>query len=349
MIRMEIHPRRPCRNAVMICVFVLQIILRLSSPVGGPISASVARPCGYAIMSSQPVSCTSISVSTAFRLECTSSHSVVVDVYPDDPQAQRGLLTCMDVLKKLDTVWPAAGRAWELLRGSRSGITLHGPLAGAAVPAIANLAAQTQRKRLSVKRSADVFVSDDAEEPYSPVSVADTRGQSSLVYGHQSHASSAIPQSTSTSVFFGPSSLPSAASSSSFERWSGSDQASSTDFISGLSTSGLPPQYSTGFTPEHRIQPPATAHRGPGARYPQYWNEFPPLGSQLPQTAYHPQRGHRSSMSGADALADIVGNHGSSSSSHELFYGLPPGTMLPSEVGGDYYNGASESGHTIAV
>ena len=253
----------------------------------------------------------------------------------------------MDVLMKLDTVWPAAGRAWELLRGSKAGIVLHGPIAGAVAP-LSNINTQIHHKRLSMKRSADVFVSEDSEQPYSPGGVADSRGPSSLAYGHslpsQNHASPPLPQGAPGGAFFGPSSLPSATSSS-YERWSGPDQTSagpgSNGFVGGMSTSGIPPQYSTGFPPEHRIQPSAAAHRASGARYPQFWNEFPPMGSQLPPASYHPSREHRASMSGADALADIVGNHGPSS--HGMFYGLPPGAVLPDDVGGDYYNGASRS------
>ncbi|VDB85141.1 unnamed protein product [Peniophora sp. CBMAI 1063] len=274
-------------------------------------------------------------------------HVNALEAHPDDPQAQRGLITCMDVLMKLDTVWPAAGRAWELLRGSKAGIALHGPIAGSIPAAPSNITTQMHRKRLSVKRSADVFVSDESEQPYSPSGV-EPRGQSSLAYGHtlsqQNHASPTLPQGPSGGAFFGPSSLPSAGSSSSYERWSGSDQSSagpsSNGFVSGLSTSGLPPQYSTGFPPEHRMQPPAPAHRAPPGRYPQFWNEFPPLGPQLQPTSYPPQREHRGSMSGADALADIVGNHGAPP--HGIFYGLP-GTALPDDVGGEYYNGASRS------
>ncbi|KAI0321497.1 fungal-specific transcription factor domain-containing protein, partial [Amylostereum chailletii] len=46
-------------------------------------------------------------------------HVNTLNVYPDDPQARKGLTTCLDVLKLMETVWPSAGRAWELLHGSK--------------------------------------------------------------------------------------------------------------------------------------------------------------------------------------------------------------------------------------
>jgi hypothetical protein len=46
-------------------------------------------------------------------------HVISLSKYPSDPQARLGLTKCMDALENMKTVWPSAGRALELLRGSR--------------------------------------------------------------------------------------------------------------------------------------------------------------------------------------------------------------------------------------
>ena len=45
---------------------------------------------------------------------------------PSDPQARVGLDRVMDALKRMDLVWPSAGRAWELLNGAKEGIEAQG-------------------------------------------------------------------------------------------------------------------------------------------------------------------------------------------------------------------------------
>jgi len=46
-------------------------------------------------------------------------HVISLSKYPSDPQARLGLTKCMSALENMETVWPSAGRALELLRGSR--------------------------------------------------------------------------------------------------------------------------------------------------------------------------------------------------------------------------------------
>lgn len=49
-----------------------------------------------------------------------NSHDLaLVSAYPSDPQAVMGLTKCMETLKNIEIVWPSAGRALELLRGSK--------------------------------------------------------------------------------------------------------------------------------------------------------------------------------------------------------------------------------------
>ncbi|KAK7019960.1 Zn(2)-C6 fungal-type domain-containing protein [Favolaschia claudopus] len=46
-------------------------------------------------------------------------HVTALSTHPKDPQARLGLTKVMDALKELEMIWPAAGRALELLRGAR--------------------------------------------------------------------------------------------------------------------------------------------------------------------------------------------------------------------------------------
>jgi hypothetical protein len=45
-------------------------------------------------------------------------HVTTLSLHPDDPQARSGLEKCKEALSKMETVWPSANRALELLRGS---------------------------------------------------------------------------------------------------------------------------------------------------------------------------------------------------------------------------------------
>ncbi|KAJ7920675.1 fungal-specific transcription factor domain-containing protein [Mycena leptocephala] len=46
--------------------------------------------------------------------------TTIVSSYPTDPQARLGLTKCMDALREMEIVWPAAGRALELLLGAQA-------------------------------------------------------------------------------------------------------------------------------------------------------------------------------------------------------------------------------------
>lgn len=45
--------------------------------------------------------------------------TITVSVRPSEVQASIGLSKCMTALKTMETIWPSAGRAWELLHGSK--------------------------------------------------------------------------------------------------------------------------------------------------------------------------------------------------------------------------------------
>ena len=54
---------------------------------------------------------------------------LVVASNPSDPQARIGLERIMDALKRMELVWPSAGRAWELLHGAKDGLDAEGGFA----------------------------------------------------------------------------------------------------------------------------------------------------------------------------------------------------------------------------
>ncbi|EIN14455.1 hypothetical protein PUNSTDRAFT_49242 [Punctularia strigosozonata HHB-11173 SS5] len=185
-------------------------------------------------------------------------HVTTLTTYPDDPQSRIGLQKIMHVLKHIDIVWPSAGRAWELLRGSK----VHRddvPLQNA--PRLA----EPRTKRLA---------SDRAEDDPASASPSESGRPDGAGYPSQSP----IPGDSPSSAQF-----PYFASQQQYERWPADPQMSG--YAGGLSTSALPQQYSTGLV-DHRAparqggsSTPAGGVSGNGSgRYPQYWNDYSTLG-----------------------------------------------------------------------
>ncbi|KAJ7778867.1 fungal-specific transcription factor domain-containing protein [Mycena olivaceomarginata] len=177
-------------------------------------------------------------------------HVTSLSAHPTDPQARMGLTRCMDALKEMEIVWPAAGRALELLRGAiadaedvNSGINTGGGDASAS------------RVR---KRSAEQTLDDSFVPPAN---------------GAADNFLSLRPARSSQSAYY-------PAGSSPFERWPTEDGGAALAFQGALSTAVMGPAYSTGLVDERHRAP---AHEGEarfGQQLPQYWNEysaFPPL------------------------------------------------------------------------
>jgi hypothetical protein len=204
-------------------------------------------------------------------------HVTTLSTYPSDPQARIGLAKCKDALQSMEVVWPSAGRALELLRGSK--VNTEEPL-----PSRSSQLPDRQ------KRPADrTFDNDDALEqrghlpnlrttyvparstPYSPSNYPAI--QDSYLDGLDLNQAA----SSTSSLPFYPS----------HERWP-SNSYNTTPFPGSLSTSVLPQLYSTGLVDDQasnlRYRGQQTVDEqasGPG-RYPQYWNDltaFPQLGS----------------------------------------------------------------------
>jgi len=200
-----------------------------------------------------------------------------VSTYPSDPQARIGLTKCMDALRYMEVVWPSAGRALELLLGSK-------------VPSEEPLPPRPSQLPDRQKRPADhSFDDNDALEQRDPLPTLRT---SYVPARSNSYPSSHYPpvqdayldgldlnQSTSSA-----SNLPFYPS---HQRWP-SNGYTAAPFPGPLSTSVLPQLYSTGLVDEHVSDPRYRGQQtvneqpnGPG-RYPQYWNDlatFPQLGS----------------------------------------------------------------------
>jgi hypothetical protein len=181
----------------------------------------------------------------------------------------------MEILETMEVVWPSAGRALELLRGSK--VNTEEPL-----PSRPSLLPDRQ------KRPADSFDSDDASEqrghlpnprtsyvaarsnpyPSSNYSAMQDGYLDDLGLNHSTSSTGSLP-------FY------------SHERWP-SNNYNAASFPGPLSTSVLPQLYSTGLVDDqssdmrYRGQQPVADQTSGQGRYPQYWNDlttFPQLGS----------------------------------------------------------------------
>lgn len=178
----------------------------------------------------------------------------------------------------MQVVWPSAGRALELLCGSK----VHQEIS--TTSRVSNLPERQKRTADSSFENADMVERSEylpsRSNPYPDIQDAP---------GFLDEFGSYTASSSSSSLPYYPSSQ---------DRWS-SGSYNAAPFPGALSTSVLPQQYSTGFDPtsssryrtqqNHDGQPPAAA------RYPQYWNDistFPQLstafGSSGDGNAHHP-------------------------------------------------------------
>ncbi|EMD37133.1 hypothetical protein CERSUDRAFT_137619 [Gelatoporia subvermispora B] len=190
-------------------------------------------------------------------------HVATLMAYPGDPQARIGLNKCMDVLKRMQTVWPSAWRALELLQGSKvnQGPELIMP-------------GSSERKR-QAEHSLDA---DDTDQ-------SGRAGSGDQVYRQQQGFGNVGSPGTSQQGFNLSINVPSVENSSylqSYDRWP--SDGSIPNFGGALSTSVLPQQYSTGLVDE-RAGLSRTSERH-GQRYPQYWNDYSALG-QIDATTYN--------------------------------------------------------------
>ncbi|KAF5384170.1 hypothetical protein D9615_003165 [Tricholomella constricta] len=210
-------------------------------------------------------------------------HVTSLTAHPSDPQARMGLSRCMDVLRMMEVLWPSAGRALELLRGSK--VNMQAADLGLLTSNI------DRRKRSAEQPLNDAFdravqsenaMNQNYLELRPPYTSQYTSHTAYTPAGHEIHSHTAPS----------PPQVPYLPTSSSYERWpSENSNANSFGFPGTLSTSVLPQLYSTGLVDErnssaaHRVHAhhpdqPRTSHNT--NRYPQYWNDFstfPQLGT----------------------------------------------------------------------
>ncbi|KAI0088316.1 fungal-specific transcription factor domain-containing protein [Irpex rosettiformis] len=183
-------------------------------------------------------------------------HVQTLTAYPSDPPASSGLRKCVEMLERMQRVWPSAWRAKELIHGSK-------------VQALKETA-QSSPERM--KRAAESHSDDIRSE--SRLTNGGVYRQAPPVYTDDGPTGSQMTY---------PLNLDSHHAESptyyqSYPRWTPNGALGS---MSGsLSTSVLPQTYSTGLIDE-RIQ----RHPDRQGRYPQYWNDYSSLGQMDPTYA----------------------------------------------------------------
>jgi hypothetical protein len=216
-----------------------------------------------------------------YTLLCAVFHPVLmkllhpVTAYSDDPQSRLGLTRCMEALKRMEITWPSAGRALELLRGSK--------VYAADARATPNPSDRDRHKRTAEQPldAEDVLKREYQVQP-SLYSVQERdRGTESSFFQLNPPVPSVSAQS---------------AHSTAYDNWA--DASMSSYFPGTISTSVHLQMYSTGLVDERGDAFPAnertsssfTGGYGHGQTgrpsYPQYWNDY--TSATLPQLGYVP-------------------------------------------------------------
>ena len=193
----------------------------------------------------------------------------------------------MDTLKLMQSVWPSAWRANQLLRGSK----VHAlDMRASASPANSERNKRTAGHALEEGMSEDVRISSGHNMYRQPQNYSRTNNG-----GHQGFSLGLDLPPTETPAFF-----------QGFDRWAPDNPIA--NYPSSLSTSVLPQQYSTGLIDDrsHRTQ-----ERTNNQRYPQYWSDYGALpqmdtaygvhmvGDMVPQNP-GPSRGNQQAVYGQD-------------------------------------------------
>jgi hypothetical protein len=207
---------------------------------------------------------------------------MIVTTYPAEPQATVGLARCMEALHKMEIVWPSAGRALELLRGSKVNLKE------------AELAKFSSHRDRS-KRSAEYPLDDSghmhlADALFPHVIPSTTHSQDYESASHGSDEAHAMHHDSSSSIN---------ASSYPLHGWM-ADSAGLPAFDGAISTSVLPQMYSTGLGHGPNPRSQVMSMRGPSQHamdqavdtgqtsgMPQFWNDYATLSQLGPSMTYH--------------------------------------------------------------
>ncbi|KAH9941542.1 fungal-specific transcription factor domain-containing protein [Amylocystis lapponica] len=234
-------------------------------------------------------------------------HVATLVTYPTDPQARMCLNRCMDVLKRMQVLWPSAWRALELLYGAKPNMPQ------AELP---------KQRAIRPKRSAEHSLDQDDTDVGARLITSDQLYRQQHGFPDVAGSSSGSSPAQASHAFTMGLHLPAGDSSAyvpSYDRWS--TEASLPNLSGSLSTSVLPQQYSTGLIDE-RI--PHNLSRNPerhGQRYPQYWSDYSVFGQM--DTTY-----------GVPVMGDLVSQHTGAShgdqsgmyvhDQYAMFGNLPP-------------------------
>lgn len=185
----------------------------------------------------------SVFVASQIPLICYS-----VRTYPGDPPASTGLRRCVDMLHRMQRVWPSAWRANELLHGAK-------------------VLAHSEASGLSPERA------KRAAEPSEDDTIQGSQPLEGEIYRQPQAFPSAASSDAAPNYPLGLD-LPTSGSPTyyqSYPRWTHDNAIPA--MAANLSTSVLPQQYSTGLVDE-RIQRNSERQ----SRFPQYWSDYSALG-----------------------------------------------------------------------
>ncbi|KAL0071192.1 hypothetical protein AAF712_001757 [Marasmius tenuissimus] len=217
-------------------------------------------------------------------------HVTALSMFPNDPQAGHGLNRCMELLHAIEIVWPSAGRAVELLKGTK----INRLDSEERVPGSSHEPLDS-RKRPYSKTIIDERSQSGARASYtshSPVKDDDYSPNANSQYGHNSEPPrGSIPsQSPQNSAYYRAD-----------HRWTPEHHFDQMDYAGSLTTSAMPQSYSTGMVNDrsmhgqHRSSPHPSMHHQTDSssieiRYPsQYWGNYNNAAYPQPinaQTAY---------------------------------------------------------------
>ncbi len=274
-------------------------------------------------------------------------------MYPDDPQGQRGLDRCLDMLKRMSVLWPSAWRGLELFTGVKTQLERPSEL-----PSLRSIVSEPRHKRAAedpvdvenvavTERSRAVAQDHGYRQPASasyPVvsNAGQAPGQGQAPSSHGAPPPSHAQQSYSLALDM-PQGSGSYIQPPSYDRWAAdSSTAALSSFPASISTSVLPQTYSTGLVDERM----GGSGMGRGSdrqsqRYPQYWNDYSALGqmeanysmpvnmgdmvSHHHPNAHHPapgdHHGHHQPMYVPDQYNTIFGESARSSASRLVWGG----------------------------
>lgn len=202
----------------------------------------------------------------------------------------------MNILKRMNVIWPSAWRALELLTGAKA--QLDRPLE---LPMLRGVTSEPRLKRAAEEPAdaEDVTITDGSrvlshgqvyhQQADYPVLPPSSQGQASHTASHAQHGyalSLDLPQAGPSTTYIPPA----------YDRWP-ADSSALSNFSGSLSTSVLPQTYSTGLVDERMATSMGRSSERHSQRYPQYWNDYSALG-QMEATYSVPVMGEMVSQHG---------------------------------------------------